>query len=414
MRTYIPFRRKFLPTGTAIVVLTALPIALQAQQQQKVSGPQARYWVQAETRSGMAGMMAGGAGGMGAAMSSMFGRGGGSSHSKTLKLDLGAVRDANPATGQHTIPPALNMGESLPLFGEKRASREYVERDVPQWEERDGNMRMLFFWGCGENVGPGQPVVLDTKEIMAGRLPTNMRSAYVRDNTRGPALGRDRGFADWPNANDNPSVPASASMVGDHAVNSNISPNIRFSVSAANDYLDPVNMASANDPSGGMRLTWNAVDRSLGYFATAMGMRETAPRTADMVMWNSSAQRMLGGQALMGFLPPAEVNRLVSERIVMSPSTTDCVIPKQVLEAAGGQIFMSSLNAFGPELNVVHPPRPSDVRVEWKQEYAVKVRTRSTTSILPMMAGAGSSDRDDRPSRDRRSGPSGFRGFFGR
>ncbi|MBK7501222.1 MAG: hypothetical protein IPI14_00040 [Polaromonas sp.] len=66
----------------------------------------------------MAGMMAGGAGGMGAAMSSMFGRGGGSSHSKTLKLDLGAVRDANPATGQHTIPPALNMGESLPLFGE--------------------------------------------------------------------------------------------------------------------------------------------------------------------------------------------------------------------------------------------------------------------------------------------------------
>ncbi|MBK7501220.1 MAG: hypothetical protein IPI14_00030 [Polaromonas sp.] len=85
-----------------------------------------------------------------------------------------------------------------------------------------------------------------------------------------------------------------------------------------NDYLDPVNMASANDSSsGGMRLNRSAVDRSSGYFATAMGMRETAPRTADMVMWNSSAQRMLGGEALMGFLPPAEVNRLVSERIVM-------------------------------------------------------------------------------------------------
>ncbi|MBK7501223.1 MAG: hypothetical protein IPI14_00045 [Polaromonas sp.] len=42
MRT-ITFRRKFLPTGTAIVLLTTLPIALQAQQQQKVSGPQARW-----------------------------------------------------------------------------------------------------------------------------------------------------------------------------------------------------------------------------------------------------------------------------------------------------------------------------------------------------------------------------------
>lgn len=432
MRTYTPFLR----TSIAMAVLTVLPLALQAQQQQKVSGPQARYWVQAETRSGMAGMTAGatgGMGGMGAAMSSMFGGGrAGSNHSKTLKLDLGSVRDANPATGQHTIPPALNMGESLPLFGEKRAPREYVERDVPQWEERDGNMRILFFWGCGENVGPGQPVVLDTKEMRAGRLPSNMQSAFIRDNTRGPAMGRDRGFADWPNANDTPTVPVNASLLGDHAVSSNISPNMRFSVSAANDYLDPVNLSSANDPVGGMRLSWNAVDRSLGYFATAMGMRETAPKTADMVMWNSSAQRMLGGEALMGFLPPAEVNRLVGERIVMSPATTHCVIPKQVLEAAGGQIFMSSLNAFGPELNVVYPPRPSDVRVEWKQEYAVKVRTRSHTSIMPMMAGMGdmggmggkadksSSDREERPARESNSNPLSnpagaiLRGIFGR
>jgi hypothetical protein len=79
----------------------------------------------------------------------------------------------------------------------------------------------------------------------------------------------------------------------------------------------------------------------------------------------------------------------VGERVVMPPSTTECVIPKQALEAAGGQLFMSNLNAFGPELNVIHPPRPQDPRVEWKQEYAVKLRTRSYTGNFDMAAAAG-------------------------
>lgn len=362
------------------------------QSQQKVSGPQAHYWLQAETATGLAAQSSGSTvGGLGAMMGSLFGGASASSAVKTLRLDLGAVRDASPAAGQHTIPASLGMGGSLPLIGpEKAVARpDRDERDLPEWQEPEGNVRMLFFWGCGDNAGPGQPVVLDTKEIRAGKLPPNMRSAFVRDQARGPQSGKDRGYADWPNAKDSTRVPASASLAGDHMVTSNISPEIRFAVAAANDYLGALTLASTPNSGGGSKLSWNAVDRSLGYFATAMGMRETAPKNTDMVMWNSSSQRMLGGESLMGFLAPGEVNRLVGERVVMSPNTTECVIPKQALEAAGGQFFMNNLNAFGPELNVVHPPRPTDPRVEWKQEYAVKLRTRSHTGNMNMMAAAG-------------------------
>jgi hypothetical protein len=110
---------------------------------------------------------------------------------------------------------------------------------------------------------------------------------------------------------------------------------------------------------------------------------------------------MLGGDSLMRFLPPSEVTRLIGERVVMNPTITECVVPKQVLAAAGGQLLFSSLNAYGPELNVIYPPRPTDPRVEWKQEYSVKLRTRSHTTSMNMMAGGGRS----MPNEDAASTP---------
>ena len=43
--------------------------------------------------------------------------------------------------------------------------------------------------------------------------------------------------------------------------------------------------------------------------------------------------------------------------------------------------------AFGPELNIAYPPRPSDVKIPWEPEWAVRVRTKSTAmSMLGMEA----------------------------
>jgi hypothetical protein len=395
-------RRQFTHVALAALACSTLGgQALAQQPAQKISGPQARYWINAETTTGMmAGMQAGG-GGFGAAMGALLGGSGGGPN-KSLLLELGAVRDAAPASGQHAIPAPLGMGASLPLVGPTPGAKQPVreERDVPEMQQPEGNMRMLFFWGCGDTVGAGQPVILDMKEMRSGKLPAGMQSASVRDNVRGPAFGRDRGYADWPNAKDSTRVPSSASLVGDHVVSSNISPEIRFAVPADNDYLGGLNLNNSASTAGGNTLNWNNLDRALGYFATAMGMRETAPKSTDMVLWNSSSQKMLGGENLMTFLPPAEVSRLVSERVVMSPGTTQCTIPKAVLDAAGGQMLMSNLNAFGPELNVVQPPRPQDPRVEWKQDYAVKLRTRSYTSSMNAMAAAGGS-------RSSRNAPDG-------
>jgi hypothetical protein len=380
---------------TCALALGALPAWAQTNPPvQKVTGPNARYWVSAEVSSGlsMASMQSGG--GIASMMAAAMG---GSGPRKSLRLELGSVRAANPAEATHAIPTALGMGASLPLLGERAAAAtpEPVERDIPDTREMGDKPkgRMLFFWGCGESAGTGQPVILDFAQLANGVVPPNMRSVAIRAQRSGPALGRDRGFAEWPNRKDSTGVPAQASLVGEHRVSGGFVPDIRFQVGAAHDFMDALSMQQAPSPGGGHRLAWNPVRTALGYFANGMGFKQGEGDGGDIVFWNSSSARLLGGEQLIGFLPPAETDRLVRDKVVLPPGSTECVVPKEVVAAAGGPLMMVNLNAYGPELNVVFPPRPEDPKIDWNQEYAVKLRQRSYTGAVGGMSGPGESAR---------------------
>ena len=90
-------------------------------------------------------------------------------------------------------------------------------------------------------------------------------------------------------------VPAGASLIGDHQVRGNFVPDIRFSVGQAHDYMEGVSLQTAAQPSGALLLRWNAPATGIGHFSTAMGFRQTGEKSGDMVMWNSSAVRLIGG-----------------------------------------------------------------------------------------------------------------------
>jgi len=405
--------------------------------QQKVTGPQARYWLGAETASGMAmpGMGGGGTaetgGGLGAMagmMGALMSGGGVGAPRKSLRLELGGVRTGNPSEARHTVPTALAMGESLSLLGPEKGTpaAERPERDVPEPPDGKAKGRMLFFWGCGERAGPCQPVVLDFEKLSQGVLPPDMRSNInLRAFRQGPAMGRDAGYADWPNRKNSKTVPSQASLVGDHLVQGNFVPDIRFAVGGAHDFMEALSLKQAKATSGAQQLQWNRVPTALGHFATAMGFKQGAGDSADIVFWNASSTKLLGGEQLMGYLPPAETERLVKARVLLSADTTQCAIPAEAVAAAGGGMTWINLNAFGPELNVVHPPRPEDPKVTWEQEYAVKMRLRSYTGMLGDMENlsAQRSNKADEPASrtEEKKEPSptdqvknALKGLFGR
>jgi hypothetical protein len=369
-----------------------LPAALAQTNQQKVTPPVAVYWVSAETRGGMAGIpgMPGGAAGAAGAAGALGGLFGGSAASglqggRSMLLQLGSARSAaGDPSAAHEIPSGMNMGPSLPLLTPRKAPPEPREEgdDTPPREFERPKGRMLIYWGCGDTARSGQPIVIDFAKLAAGQVP---KFPMVRiANVRGPSSGRSRTYGDWPNIETRTTVPANASLRGEHLVRGNYSPDIRFSVGERTDFMEaPAFQPLTRTAGGGLSVQWQAIPNATGYALTAMGANDQQ----DMVIWSSSEIADMGW-SLNNWLPPGEVARLIKERVVLPPSTTECTVPAEVVRDAGAS--MLNFVGYGDELNVVHPPRPTDLRVTWEQQYAVKVRQRTTGMLMLAEGEAGS------------------------
>ena len=371
----------------ATALLAASATAAFAQQQ-KVNPPIAIYWMSIDTTSGLPmGGMGGGGGTSGMDIGRMMlGGGMDGGPNRSMWLELGSQRSASGApAAAHEIPAGMRMGASLPLETPQQARRAEPREDgVPENFEKPRG-RMLIFWGCGEQAGPGQPYVVDFARVAQGEVPQGLISRRVNVQ-RGPSVSRSRTYGDWPNQRDGQRVPGNASLLGDHQVKGNYSPDIKFSLSDKYEFMEPVNLSQAKS-GGGVKMSWNSVANAHGYFASAMGGKEG---TEDVVFWSSSNSREFGDQ-LMTWLPPREVARLVKERVVLPTSTTECVVPAQFV-AAAPSAFVRFI-AYGEEANFVHPPRPQDPKVDWNQEWAAKVRLKSTVSAMLGEEGIGGGSR---------------------
>lgn len=348
---------------TLLLAAAAWPVMAQTQQ---VRPPIAVYWLSAETNAGM-GMSV--PAGIGAFLPP------GMAGGKRLRLALGSSQTASgEPRAAHAIPPAMAMGASLPLLTPvAQKGPTGGTDDEPPFERPKG--RMLIYWGCGEAVRAGQPVIVDFSKLDAQEAGRVFRSRAISRPT-GPASGRNRTYGEWPNRESQQAVPAQSSLQGGHTVSGNYSPEIRFNVTDRHDFLaplafDPVTKSAA----GAFQVKWQSVPNALGYFATAMGQGENQ---TDVVMWSSSDSQEFG-QVLMDYIPPAEVQRLIREKVVMPSSTTSCSVPAGIFKSDGAMLNMI---AYGDELNVVHPPRPADPKQTWEQEYAVKLRIKSTGGTL--------------------------------
>ena len=344
----------------------ALPVLGQTQQ---IRPPIAVYWMSVETAGGMGMEIPPGMGGL-----MPPGMQGG----RKMKLELGSSQQASgDPRAAHAIPPGLSMGQSLPLLTPRieRAPTRERDDDEPEREFERPKGRMLIYWGCGETVRPGQPVIIDFANLNPQDAARAFRSRSIA-RPRGPAPGRNRTYGTWPNQDDSRPIPPPGSLRGDHAISGNYSPEIRFAVDERHDFMGAVAFDPVGKTAGGAyAVKWKAVPTAIGYFATAIGQGDSQN---DMVMWSSSEVQEMG-QALMDFIPPAEVERLIREKVVMPPQTTECTVPAGVFKSDAS---MFNFIAYGNELNLVHPPRPNDPKQVWEQEWVVKLRLKSTAMTM--------------------------------
>ena len=411
-------RENIEPVINRSVLAVALALSWPSAQAQ-VKPPVAQFWMDVATINmsvpGMGDMEdagLGALGGLGGMLGGMFGtaKAGVGMPGKWLDSALYTRNKSAGTEGTHAIPPAMAMGASLPLIPVERSSTPGSRQDGGEWEKPKG--KLLFYWGCGEKVRSGQPRVLDFSKAAPDEWGRFMTGRFAPDRGAKAVPGRSI----WPNERDRQRVPKQASLVGDHGVSGEGVPaSLRFAVREGHDFMPRIGMSATGDAKDSVMLAWQALASAHGYFLTAMGARGEE----EMIIWSSSEQPD-PGWGLMDYLAPAKVKQLIGEKVVLAPNVERCAMPAGIFGGAEGA--MVRMIAYGPELNLAHPPRPANAKAPWEPEWAVRVRVKSTGMTMLGMdeqQGGGSAREEAAPAQGG-SGLGGInpmnviKGIFGR
>jgi hypothetical protein len=384
-----------------IVAAIASPLAAQTPPVQKVNPPVAQAWIDVATFSGM-GMPVGGpnANPM-AAIGSLFGGGGGSggnNFGNTQAASAGRFVDVtlltrnNPslAEAQQAVPAGfLSSALKLQAPPPGKPVPESDDEVLPQEHERPRG-RILLYWGCGASVRNGQPLTLDAASASAADFARFFQSRRATQRGTHSAAGRPV----WPSKSDARMVPAAASLAGEHAFTGNGVPEgFKFQIPPQQDLMPALGLQQAEN-AGATDLRWTAAPTARAYFAAAMG----AGAKEEMILWTSSELPDVGF-GLLDYQTNAAVDRWLREKVLLAPSVTSCTIPKGVFS---GQGAMLRLIGYGNELNLAHPPRPTDPSIAWSPQWALKVRVKTVALAMlgvPEMESMGKPSAEAKPAQ---------------
>jgi hypothetical protein len=389
----------------------------QTPPKQVVKPPVAQAWIDVATYSGfgMGGGMGGPGGGgmMNATLGALMGGG------KSAKAEFGYTQvgpaghwmdvtlytSRNPSLPEalQAVPAGTQLAPSLKLVAPEPSK----SRPAPTTDEEPAPLdyeppkgKFVLYWGCSETVRPGQPKVLDLQTATMAEFGKFFESR--RATQRGTHLAPGRPV--WPNKVDSRALPAGASLVGQHAfTGQGVPESFRFDVAPAQDIMPEIKLRQT-DKGSHILLEWNALPTARAYFLGSMGSREGEEMT--MVVWTSS-ELPDSGFGLFDYQTNAAVDRWLKEKVLLSPTTTKCAVPKE----AAGQGMLRAI-AYGTEVNMAYPPRPTDPKVPWEPDWNVKVRVKSmTTSMfgmpdMPGMGGAGGDEEmSDAPAPSETTAP---------
>ncbi|MGH6730042.1 MAG: hypothetical protein ACREBK_07795, partial [Sphingomicrobium sp.] len=301
---------KVLAGATALTAITGMSAYAAAPKAAKAPPPIADYWMDVTTSSGFgAGMTAGAQPSAEQVMAMMSGGGGSVGHALDLRL-ASKTKPAAAPQADHFVPPAVQMGASLPLVTPVRVE---VPAAPATFQRPQG--RMIIYWGCGEHAGAGQPTIIDFSKLAAGEIPPQWKAmAGAAKVVTGPTSAP--GFGRWPNDKDPRSLPSSSSVIGAHRIAGNYSPEIAFTLSQ--DFMPGLCLMDAGAlPSGAARLRWTPAASATGYALAMFG----SSQSGDVIMWSSGKSAAM---PTLDYLAPAEVKRLVAAGAVLPPGTSEC------------------------------------------------------------------------------------------
>ena len=375
-------------TFLALAVASACTAAAQTPPRQVVKPPVAQAWIDVATFSGF-GMGGGmGEGMMNATLGSLMGGKGAKAEfgntqigtaGRWMDVTLYTSRNANLAEALQAVPAGTQLAPTLKLETPEKPKplpKEKGEDEPEDWNYEPPKGKLIMYWGCSETVRPGQPKVVNLETATLGELAKFFESRRATQRGTHAAVGRPI----WPSKTDKRVFPAGASIVGQHAfTGQGVPESFKFAIPAAQDIMPEIKLRQT-DKGGHVLLEWNAIPNARAYFLGSMGGRED--EEATMVIWTSS-ELPDSGFGLFDYQTNKAVDKWLKDKVLLPPATTRCAVPKD----AAGQGMLRAI-AYGTELNMAYPPRPTDPATPWEPDWNIKIRVKSMTTTMMGMEGA--------------------------
>jgi hypothetical protein len=389
----------------AAALLACTSVAAETEPKQVVKPPISQAWIDVATYSGF------GLGGMGQGMMNMsLGAlmGGGQNPKAEFGytqagpagrwMDVTLYTSRNPSLQQavQNVPESSGLAPTLKLQTPEKPKPVPAGDDESPTEisSEPPKGKLVMYWGCSETVRPGQPKVVNLETATIAELGKFFESRHA--TTRGTHA--TAGQPIWPSREDKRALPATASIAGQHAYTGDGVPeSFKFTIPAAQDIMPEIKLKQSEQPTF-IQLEWNAIPTARAYFLGSMGGLPGGE--SGMVIWTSS-ELPDSGFGLFDYQPNSAVDKWLKEKVLLPPTTTKCAVPKE----AAGQGMLRAI-AYGTELNMAYPPRPSDPKIAWEPDWNVKLRVKSMTTTMigmpegtdmPPGAEGGSDDMSDAP-----------------
>jgi len=289
---------------------------------------------------------------------------------------------AQDATAWVAPPVGLKLGNRLdlqlyrPTAEEGEGGPGIMPPGAPKFED----MTIKIYWGSSPTVRPGQPKIIkigdltgDQKAEMEAQAKATMARAgnwfYKPDWTT----------AHWPHEKQPGVIKDDASLVGDYALTTNYTGNIKIAAPENVDFLAPFELSSPDptetpDLTKPLELTWKQIPNALGLHAGITGMEGTT----TIIIWTSS-EVLPEGMTMPSFdyLEMAEVRKYVDQQVMMTGDATSSTVPEAIF--ANCPMAMLSMVGYGPGASLPEgQPLPR-----------IQTKTTLTMMLGDMMKGMG-------------------------
>ena len=125
--------------------------------------------------------------------------------------------------------------------------------------------------------------------------------------------------------------------------------------------------------STAVKLSWGAIPHARAYFRS-MGALPDGEQ--GFMLWTSS-ELPESGFGLFDYQTNTAIDGWLKDKVLLAPTVTTCSVPNE----AAGQGMLRAI-AYGTELNLTHPARPTDPKIAWEPEWNVKVRVKSMSTTM--------------------------------